>query len=232
MLDNPTPDERRLLGAFRYCRNVAVLHSDDRLMPRRRAVWASWNHIGGNSDEEARDCPTVTYWMNSLQRIPHDTPLFVTLNPKREPRRDIAPRDLRSSAVRFGGDHGAAPALVAARPPQHLVLRRLFRRRLPRGRPAGRPRRRRVAWPVRRPWTVANESGRITLDRRDTARQRGSLSHEPALDPLCRYGDAPPRAAARASVALSRVLDAARPRRDRGAAAAACACSRTTASTP
>ena len=129
MLDNPTPDERRLLGAFRYCRNIAVLHSDDRMMPRRRAAWASWNYIGGNSDEEARDCPTVTYWMNHLQRIPHDTPLFVTLNPKREPRCISAPGDLRSSAVRFGGDHRAAPALVAARPPQHLVLRRLFRRR-------------------------------------------------------------------------------------------------------
>src|ERR1700722_9217154 len=87
MLDTPTPEERRLLGAIRYCRNVAVLHSDDRLMPRRRAVWASWNHIGGNSDEEARDCPTVTYWMNLLQNIPQDgLLLFVTLNPRQEPR--------------------------------------------------------------------------------------------------------------------------------------------------
>jgi uncharacterized protein len=87
MLDKPTPEERRLLGAFRYSRNVAVLHTDHRQMPRRRAVWASWNHIGGNSDEEARDCPTVTYWMNLLQNIPHDSlQLFVTLNPRHEPR--------------------------------------------------------------------------------------------------------------------------------------------------
>src|SRR5580692_6226494 len=80
MLDEPTPEERRLLGAFRYSRNVAVLHSDHRQMPRRRAVWSSWNHIG-DSDS---NCPTVTYWMNALQCIPHDTLLFVTLNPQRE----------------------------------------------------------------------------------------------------------------------------------------------------
>jgi predicted NAD/FAD-binding protein len=86
MLDDPTPDEQRLLGAFRYCRNVAMLHTDHRLMPRRRSVWSSWNHVGGNSEAEACESPTVTYWMNSLQSIPHDNPLFVTLNPQREPR--------------------------------------------------------------------------------------------------------------------------------------------------
>jgi predicted NAD/FAD-binding protein len=90
VLDNPAPEERRLLGTFRYCRNVAVLHSDPSLMPRRRAVWSSWNHIGQNSNhggnDDADNCPTVTYWMNSLQNIPRDNPLFVTLNPPREPR--------------------------------------------------------------------------------------------------------------------------------------------------
>ena len=45
----PTEDERALLGAFRYSRNLAVLHTDETLMPRRRAVWASWNYIGGES---------------------------------------------------------------------------------------------------------------------------------------------------------------------------------------
>ncbi len=133
--DARRPDGRRsgrLLGAFRYSRNLAVLHSDPGLMPKRRAVWSSWNHIGpDNSDDDDGACPTVTYWMNALQNIPHDTPLFVTLNPKREPARRMAQRDVRASAVRFGGDRRAAAALVAAGPPQHLVLRRLFRRWLP-----------------------------------------------------------------------------------------------------
>ena len=39
-----------LLGAFRYSRNLAVLHSDPALMPKRRAVWSSWNHIGADSE--------------------------------------------------------------------------------------------------------------------------------------------------------------------------------------
>jgi uncharacterized protein len=84
LLDNPSDQERRLLGAFGYSRNTAVLHSDPALMPKRRAVWSSWNHIGCAGEEEAS--PMVTYWMNLLQRIPHQTPLFVTLNPRRTPR--------------------------------------------------------------------------------------------------------------------------------------------------
>jgi hypothetical protein len=84
LLDDPSAAERRLLGAFRSSCNLAVLHSDASLMPRRRAVWSSWNYIGDSSDE----CPSVTYWMNSLQNIPHATPLFVTLNPPRAPRNE------------------------------------------------------------------------------------------------------------------------------------------------
>jgi predicted NAD/FAD-binding protein len=167
MLDDPTPQERRVLGAFRYSRNTAVLHSDHRLMPRRRAVWSSWNHIGdgaggGGGDE---NCPTVTYWMNSLQRIPHDTLLFVTLNPQREPRhawhREIYDHPLFDSAAitaqrqlwslqgrcntwfcgaYFGSgfhEDGLQSGLAVAE----------------------------VLGGVRRPWRVANESGRIGLDR-------------------------------------------------------------------
>jgi uncharacterized protein len=50
MLGDPGSDERRLLGAFRYSRNTAILHQDETLMPKRRGVWSSWNYIGGNSD--------------------------------------------------------------------------------------------------------------------------------------------------------------------------------------
>ena len=75
--------EQRVLGAFGYRRNEAVLHSDPALMPRRRRVWSSWNYAS-----EARGGPaalSVTYWMNRLQGIPESTPLFVTLNPLRAP---------------------------------------------------------------------------------------------------------------------------------------------------
>jgi uncharacterized protein len=83
ILADPTVSEEKLLGAFRYSRNLAVLHTDASLMPKRRAVWSSWNYIGsrGCGDEGA----AVTYWMNSLQRIESDTQFFVTLNPQRPP---------------------------------------------------------------------------------------------------------------------------------------------------
>ncbi|MGI9353970.1 MAG: NAD(P)/FAD-dependent oxidoreductase [Rhizobiaceae bacterium] len=87
MLADPTSEERRLLGAFRYNTNQAVLHGDDRLMPKRRRAWASWNYIGGRQQGAHADL-TVTYWMNSLQPLPNDKPLFVTLNPNREIDRD------------------------------------------------------------------------------------------------------------------------------------------------
>lgn len=69
--------ERELLGAFRYAANEAVLHTDTRLMPRRRRLWSSWNYAGGGDGPRVR----VTYWMNRLQPLATATDLFVTLNP-------------------------------------------------------------------------------------------------------------------------------------------------------
>lgn len=82
MLEAPTAEERRLLGAIRYSRNHAVVHDDHRLMPNRRAAWASWNHVGRRG---RRDAASVTYWMNRLQPLGRPDPLFVTLNPDRSP---------------------------------------------------------------------------------------------------------------------------------------------------
>jgi uncharacterized protein len=76
--------ERSLLGAFRYTRNHAVLHTDVSLMPKRRAVWSSWNYVGDSGG--GRTPPCVTYWMNRLQGLPGPTQYFVTLNPPRPPR--------------------------------------------------------------------------------------------------------------------------------------------------
>jgi predicted NAD/FAD-binding protein len=87
MLRDPTPEERNTLGAFRYSRNEAVLHEDTSLMPRRRKVWSSWNYAASRSDPSAP--VSVTYWMNRLQTIPECAPRFVTLNPIVEPRADL-----------------------------------------------------------------------------------------------------------------------------------------------
>lgn len=83
-LDDPSPLEKSLLGTFRYNRSLAVVHSDESFMPRRRAAWASWNYVAPRASR--RQGASFTYWMNLLQNIPFETPLFVTLNPPRPPR--------------------------------------------------------------------------------------------------------------------------------------------------
>lgn len=85
LLDHPTDDENRLLGAFRYTRNLAVLHTDPRLMPTRKGAWAAWNYVGRS---EGSSICSVTYWMNRLQGLSTPEALFVTLNPHTPPRSD------------------------------------------------------------------------------------------------------------------------------------------------
>lgn len=82
MLADPSPQERSTLCAFRYVKNRAVLHTDRALMPRRHALWASWNYVGDNPEGGC----VVSYWMNKLQRIESREQLFLTLNPRALPR--------------------------------------------------------------------------------------------------------------------------------------------------
>ncbi len=82
LLADASEQERRLLGAFDYTANVAVLHSDTNLMPKRKRVWASWNYIGEDRKSTENEL-CVTYWMNKLQGLDEKLPLFVTLNPSR-----------------------------------------------------------------------------------------------------------------------------------------------------
>lgn len=89
MLVDASEDERRILGAFRYARNEAVLHGDVTLMPKRRAAWSSWNYLA-SAGGPAR--PSVTYWMNRLQPLGAAPPTFVTLNPSRSPREETVIR--------------------------------------------------------------------------------------------------------------------------------------------
>ena len=78
LLADPSDDERRILGAFRSTASETVLHTDERLLPRRGAR-ASWNY-------RLADCgstnghPTITYYLNRLQRLDTDRHYCVTLN--------------------------------------------------------------------------------------------------------------------------------------------------------
>lgn len=85
LLADPDPQERAILARFRTAANRVVLHSDPALMPVRRKVWSSWNFLSGGPAADARRPTPVTYWMQRLQGVDPAFPLFVSLNPGREP---------------------------------------------------------------------------------------------------------------------------------------------------
>ncbi|OIQ31483.1 MAG: cyclopropane-fatty-acyl-phospholipid synthase [Alphaproteobacteria bacterium MedPE-SWcel] len=79
LISHPTPQERAALSAIRFQDNQMILHSDTRQMPHRPAVWSSWVYKADTTRPEP--AIGVTYWMNRLQNIPENDPLFVSLNP-------------------------------------------------------------------------------------------------------------------------------------------------------
>ncbi|WP_328805914.1 NAD(P)/FAD-dependent oxidoreductase [Salipiger abyssi] len=86
LLSRPDPDERAVLGAMRTEPNRMVLHSDPRFMPRRRALWSSWNYVTAQSHALSDRPISLSYWMNRLQNLQTERPLIVTLNPETEPQ--------------------------------------------------------------------------------------------------------------------------------------------------
>lgn len=87
LLSDADTHERTALGAVRYQPNEMVLHCDERMMPRLRKCWSSWSYVEG--DGGPQDKIDLSYWMNSLQPIPQDDPMFVTLNNTRAIREDL-----------------------------------------------------------------------------------------------------------------------------------------------
>jgi hypothetical protein len=164
MLSDPSPDEAALLGAFQYTRNETILHRDASLMPKRKAVWSSWNYLARTGD--GANAPCVTYWMNRLQSIPEDNPLFVTLNPVKPPRPDTVIRTELYEHPVFD-----EAAIRAQRRIWQLQGRRnswfcgayfgsgFHEDGLQAGLAVAE-----ALGGVRRPWTVPNESGRIHLE--------------------------------------------------------------------
>jgi predicted NAD/FAD-binding protein len=167
LLATPDARERAILGAFRYSRNEAFLHLDETVMPRRRAAWASWNFVAG---ADTPDRTSVTYWMNALQRLPTRRNVFVTLNPAQRPKNTLrvetyhhpifdlaalkAQKELWSlqgaGGVWYCGAHFGAGFHEDGLQSGLAVAEQL----------GG----------VRRPWRVAEESGRIVLGAPAAAR--------------------------------------------------------------
>ena len=162
LLADADQQEKQILGHVPYCKNLAILHQDERLMPKRKAVWSSWNFIGRGP----QDPVLVSYWMNSLQPLATKHDLFVTLNP---PEGFVA----RGEVARFEYEH---PNFNAAAMQAQRDLWRIQGRRhtwfagawcgsgfhedgLQAGLAAAE-----ALSGVRRPWEVENESGRIHLE--------------------------------------------------------------------
>lgn len=84
MLADPSPEEARLLGTWRYSENRTLLHRDTTHLPSNRRAWASWNYRHDPSVPKTYPA-TVTYYMNHLQRLKAREHYCVTLNPWNPP---------------------------------------------------------------------------------------------------------------------------------------------------
>ena len=105
LLDTHYEDQRFLLRSARYRPNEIYLHRDPSLMPKRKAAWASWNVIKQDTPEMC-----LTYWMNRLQGLPDELPLFVTLNPETPPAPELTFAKMNKAHPQFD-----APAEAAVR---------------------------------------------------------------------------------------------------------------------
>ena len=93
LLADASQAERVALDGFRYVPNRVVLHTDERLLPRRDWARAAWNFQLADSD--ARDALTMTYDLNRLQSLDGPTRYCVSINPgdSVDPSRVIAAFD-------------------------------------------------------------------------------------------------------------------------------------------
>ncbi len=76
IIDVPSNNEKDILSNFKYKKNLAVIHSDETVMPKKRINWSAWNtFVSENNDS------SVTYWLNLLQNLDIEKNIFLTLNP-------------------------------------------------------------------------------------------------------------------------------------------------------
>jgi predicted NAD/FAD-binding protein len=79
MLSDATQTEKRLLMPFKYQKNIAMVHTDESVMPVNRRTWSSWNY--SIADVNGTPEATTVYWMNRLQGVSDKKNYFVSINP-------------------------------------------------------------------------------------------------------------------------------------------------------
>ena len=83
LLQQPSADEAKVLGAIRYQPNRAVLHTDTSVLPTRRAAWAAWNYERAADEQQESSRVCLHYLLNQLQPLPFEQPIVESLNPVR-----------------------------------------------------------------------------------------------------------------------------------------------------
>ena len=78
IISDTSDQEKEILSNFKYKPNKAVIHSDERAMPKNKKAWCSWNSSLNPDDKEQS---SVTYWLNQLQNLKIDKNIFLTINP-------------------------------------------------------------------------------------------------------------------------------------------------------
>ncbi len=81
LIDNPLDEERNILSNFNYRKNLAILHTDENMMPKNKKVWSSWNSFVDKKDKSKN---SLSYWLNLLQNLKNEKNIFLTLNPIRK----------------------------------------------------------------------------------------------------------------------------------------------------
>ncbi|CAM9760750.1 unnamed protein product, partial [Ectocarpus sp. 12 AP-2014] len=103
-------EERDALSRFAFSDNTIYVHSDERLMPKRRAAWSAWNYLGKSTEIAAAAArghaadtkpAFVTYWLNKLQNLDCSTQVFVSLNPHTPPEPGLVHETLRYRHPQF-----------------------------------------------------------------------------------------------------------------------------------
>ena len=78
IIDEPTKEEQEILSKFKYRENIAVIHTDESIMPNNKDIWSSWN---SSVDKNNVENNSITYWLNLLQNLDFSKNIFLTLNP-------------------------------------------------------------------------------------------------------------------------------------------------------
>ena len=75
MIEDKSEEESKILGSFQYKKNLAIIHSDEVVMPQKKFNWSAWNTSISKKNS------SVTYWLNLLQNFKINKNIFLTLNP-------------------------------------------------------------------------------------------------------------------------------------------------------